>query len=254
MSGFDPEIPLALRVPAILRGCWRREYIHQTLRSNRVTDNPDLGIVWYLQAENGLCVDCRIDLSGGSIEHDCFLGVALWDASSKIVNWHPAVTYTSTISSDTGTLRERLSAAASKALRAPSCCEDRGVIEWVEEGSVWLETDVAGGKAVLEEKWSRWPLEGLMLAMAPQCDVQSADVTEGDSNSTVLRDWFDHNDSGEELLLRHDNHFSQVLLKSDGTTVFSMGRINSEREWTIELSTDPKKKGKVVHISIIGDV
>ena len=71
------QIPEQYRIPLELKGCWRREYIKQTFREPRATDT--LGETWYLQAGNGLCIDCRIDPTCGN-DHDCFLGIAFWDS------------------------------------------------------------------------------------------------------------------------------------------------------------------------------
>ena len=243
-----PEIPPSLLPPPSLCRCWRRDWIKQTFREARATDERDGGIAWYLQLANGLCIDARIDLSGGG-DHDCFAGLALWDEKEQILNWHPVVGYTA-VGSGTGgaptsgegdsDFESMLKRKIETALVDPASTEDRGRVEWEKNANargrttaVWYETDVIGGKEVLEERWVA--LDGDELA-----GVQS--LTDGGPVGVAggEKDFCRHRttpDGVHELFVKQGGVFAHVAVKLGGRTEYSMG-IAGDGPWEIKLSTE----------------
>eukprot|EP00933_Yihiella_yeosuensis_P085088 TRINITY_DN9988_c1_g1_i6.p1 TRINITY_DN9988_c1_g1~~TRINITY_DN9988_c1_g1_i6.p1 ORF type:complete len:267 (-),score=51.98 TRINITY_DN9988_c1_g1_i6:361-1161(-) len=241
------EIPNRLLIPKSLCGCWKREYIKQSFRAPRATDKqPEGGVVWYLQSSTGVCVDVRVDLTGGG-DHDCFVGIALWDGEESILNWHSVVTYVATATEGGGTKTKTdagklLQDVAARALKAPHATEDRGCVKWEDASqSSWIETAVDGGSDVLEERWLRNSAENKQdvdVDVAVDVDAPAAaattfvDVCRTRSNV----------DKTMELLLQSRGFFAHVHILQDGRTEFSMGKVHPDN-WRIEVSTQNAKIG-----------
>ena len=211
------QIPEQYRIPLELQGCWRREYIKQTFREPRATDT--LAETWYLQAGNGLCIDCRIDPTCGN-DHDCFLGIAFWDSEKSVLNWHPLVTLTGVPQENIAITQKFLHERIEKAIGNPSVTEDRGRVTWIEKGSVWLETDVEKGSEVLEEKW-----------------VRLKDSVDGTGSDPSIAIGTTASTTGVEISLQEGAYFGKVSMNGTEVT-FSMGT-----ESETKISTDKSQVG-----------
>ena len=220
------QIPEQYRIPLELQGCWRREYIKQTFRKPRATDTE--GETWYLQAANGLCIDCRIDRTGGK-DYDCFLGIAFWDSKKSVLNWHPLVTLTDVpqlMSRGESTKQENIAVSQKfvhegieKAIKNPNATKDRGRVTWIDN-DVWLETDVERGSEVLEEKWVRLkdPLDA--AHDKPSITIQSS------TGTTTSQ-------AGVEISLNAGSYFGKVTMNGK-EVMFSMG-VESETKISTEI-------------------
>ena len=233
--------PSSLRVPPVLTGCFVRDYIKQSFRAPRNTDKNYVegfsagGKTWYLQSSLncGLCVDARVDCTGGG-DHDCFLGVALWNAEQEVVNWHPVVGYgMPTGKAAGGNLLTQLINTVASAVVAPAETADCGRVTWEAENSrdVWVETDVQGGAEVLEERWVRQrgsdqPSPRNFLRER-QCKIRTHHISPG----------------SEELLLVEFGYFAHVAVVPEAKTEFCMGKAATKAPWHVELATGEKTGG-----------
>eukprot|EP00931_Biecheleriopsis_adriatica_P067633 TRINITY_DN41747_c0_g1_i1.p1 TRINITY_DN41747_c0_g1~~TRINITY_DN41747_c0_g1_i1.p1 ORF type:complete len:246 (-),score=17.25 TRINITY_DN41747_c0_g1_i1:15-752(-) len=239
MEIFEAPAVGSMAVPVEFCGCWEREYIKQAFREPRATDVPPNGSVRYLQCEDGVCVDCRIDLTGGG-GHDCFVGVTLWDAENNVANWHPLVSFAETaLLPPTATLsKANFAEHIRRASSLPTETEDRGKVTWLDQAhSSWLETDVDKGAEALEEKWCRISAIGTTAVASGKADTPLS--------SCHIREKAE--DGSAELLLSRKEHFAHVVIPADskGPTVFSMGTILSDvsYQYQIEISTDSARVG-----------
>ena len=276
-----PSLSPTVVPPHELCGCWRREYIKQTFRPPRLTDDPSRGIVRYLQLSTGLCADIRVQLEedGKTISssgHDCFVGFATWNKNEKVLSWHavlsrgPQEESISNNSNNSGAenlksksgedgaeseenakinqnLQVQLATAAAAASEAPAATEDRGRIDWISKNpDVWLETDVAEGAKALEERWERVPDAGI--------GAVPGQVKEAFRVYRLKQ--------SREFILRRGGFMVQVLLppaeSSYAPVDFSFGRLVSvekaagapigKTKWVIETSTDQARVGTEIEL------
>jgi len=234
--------PSAICVPpSELCVCFERDFVRQTFRAPRPLDQQtgaDAGGsgVRYLQLQaSGLCIDLRQDRQGEA--HEAFLGLAAWDASAAVLNWHPVIEFGKNVDlgpSGEATLPSLLERVAASAAQTPSGTEDRGKVMWEADGGAWIETDVDGGAGILEERWV----------------VMRAEADSGSPEAAFLR----VDAALEEILLCRDGFFAIVsVARGDsgiGCAHFSMGHLDTHGCFLIDLSTEEQRRGSTLDMDL----